>query len=276
MGNLNLQYFLFIFTLLSAGLFWALMIQLGRNRLLARQLENFRGQSDAEVYDRWKFYELGLMTAGIMHEISNPLSIIMFRVSNLLKSKDTHQVKSLEQIMSSAERISSTIQNVRGYIYREDEKVEDFISLREILDSVLVFYGQRLKNHGIELYLKDIDHVYISGHKGQYEQALLNLVGNSFDAVDHLTEKWIEIRAIKTVNTVDIFITDSGAGIPIDMRSKILEPFYTSKNGKGAGLGLSLVKDIARKHGGDLRYIEGPHTTFVLELPQTNPTKYHV
>lgn len=181
----------------------------------------------------------------------------------------------MNQIKSNAERIASIIESVRGYIYRNDDQIEDFISLKDIIDNVLVFYGQRLKNHGIELRLKSIEKTYITGHKGQFEQAMLNMISNSFDAIDQLEEKWIEISAVKTEKTIQIFIKDSGHGIPVEVRGKMLDPFFTTKKNKGSGLGLTLVKGIARKHGGDLKYVENKNTTFMLELPQSSSMHYH-
>ena len=246
---------------------------------LKEQLTNIRGQSDGEIYGRGKFTELGLMSAGITHEISNPLTIILGRITKIsrmeLSSSNKQEIeKGLEQIKTNAERIASIIQSVRKYIYRNDEETEEYISLTEIINDVLVFYGQRLKNHGIELRLKNVEKVYVSGHKGQFEQALLNLISNSFDAIDNLDEKWIEISAMKTNDKVQIYIKDSGHGIPSEVRSKMLNPFYTTKTNKGSGLGLSLVKGIVQKHGGDLKYIEGYNTTFMIELPQASSSQY--
>lgn len=251
-----------------------------RSKKLTKQLESIRGISEDEMYGRGKFSQLGLMSAGITHEISNPLSIILGRITPLMRKDFVPENKAefekgLQQIKSNAERIATIIRSVREYIYRNEDVSEDFIPLKEIMNNVLVFYGQRLKNHDIELRLKNIDNVYVSGHLGQYEQAILNLVSNSFDAIYKLDEKWIEISANRSGEQVQIYLKDSGHGIPAEIRGHMLEPFYTTKKGKGTGLGLSLVKGIAQKHGGDLRYIEDPHTTFVLELPQASSMQYH-
>lgn len=247
---------------------------------LKEQLKIIRGQSDDELFGRGKFTELGLMSAGITHEISNPLTVILGRVTKLskldLNLKNKQEIeKGLDQIKKNAERISSIIQSVREYIYRNDEETEEYISLSEMINDALIFYGQRFKNHGIEFRLKNVEKIYISGHKGQFEQALLNLISNAFDAVDKLDEKWIEISAVKTNDNVQIYVRDSGHGISSEIQSKMLNPFYTTKKNKGSGLGLSLVKAIAQKHGGDLKFVEDEHTTFMLELPQASSFQYH-
>lgn len=270
---------LLAFTSLTTGLTVSLMSEKKRSRNLSRQLNELNSQSEEDVYARGKLSELGLMSAGIAHEISNPLSVILGKTEQMLKgdriANRENVVNGINQIKVNAERIANVIQSMREYIYRNDDAVEDFIPLKDIVDNVLVFCGQRLKSHGIELKIVDFDKVYVSGHKGQYEQAILNLINNSFDAIDDLKEKkWIEISAVKTSDTVQIFFKDSGLGIPVEVRSKMLEPFFSTKKGKGTGLGLPLVKGIAQKHGGNLTYVDAPNTTFLLVLPQASALQY--
>jgi C4-dicarboxylate-specific signal transduction histidine kinase len=247
---------------------------------LRQQINDLLGQSQEDLYGKGKLSELGTLSAGITHEISSPLTVIQGRLTKLmrtdfsaLKKEDLH--RGLEQIFKQTERISTIIQSVRQYIYRDEKSVEDAISLKEIIDNVLVFYGQRLKVHDIELRIHDIDNIYVSGHKGQYEQAILNLISNSFDAIDNQAEKWIELSATKTDNGVQILFKDSGHGIPEEIRTKMLDPFYSTKKDKGTGLGLTLVKEIAERHGGDFKYIDSPNTTFLLELPKASAIQYH-
>jgi C4-dicarboxylate-specific signal transduction histidine kinase len=279
MENYQTTIYLLSFILITS-LAIALIFKMKEANKLKDQLEKIRGKSDDELFTRGKFTELGLMSAGITHEISNPLSIILGRATQLSRldvtpDKKSEFEKGLQQIKINADRITSIIQSIRDYIYRNDENIEDFITLTEIINGVLVFYRQRLKNHGIELRVKNVKDIYISGHKGEFEQALLNLISNSFDAVDKLDEKWIEISAVKKDDKVQIYVKESGHGIPVEVRKKMLDLFFTTKNKNGSGLGLSLVKGIAQKHGGDLKYIEDEHTTFMIELPKASSLQYH-
>lgn len=247
-----------------------------KNQLRAReaQIIDLTGSKNNDLFGKGKFSELGLMSAGIAHELSNPLTVIQGHLTQIQRlyrdsTREKEVARGLQQIKNSSERIAKIIDSLRKYIYRDDLQEEKFISLSEIISSLLMFCGERLKNHGIELRLINIEGVYLSGHRGQYEQALLNLVNNSFDAVDNLPEKWIEISAVENGNMVDIYVKDSGHGISNDVKSHMLTPFYTTKLHKGTGLGLPLVKSIAELHGGELVYIEkSPNTTFLLELPK--------
>lgn len=264
---------LIIFVLLA----W-LISEKRRNRRYNQQLMAYKGKSEDEMLNMGKYSELGLMSAGIAHEISNPLSIILGRIEHLIRRGPTSDpesmMKGLLQIQAHADRITHIIQSWRQYIYRNEAHIEDFIPLKDIVNNVLVFCGQRLKNHGIELRLKHLDGIFVSGHKGQFEQAILNLITNSFDAIDNLSEKWIEISAKKSEETIQIYFTDSGLGIPVEVREQMLDPFFSTKKGKGTGLGLTLVRGIAQRHGGDLKYLEAPNTTFLLELPQASVMRY--
>lgn len=250
------------------------------SQVLKQQLKEMQGQTKDDLYGKGKFSELGILCAGILHEISSPLTVLLGQLTKLMRTelstlKEDEVQASLKQIYNQSERISTIIQNVRQYIYRDEQAVEDVISLKEIIDNVLVFYEQRLKIHKIDLRLHNINNVYVSGNKGQYEQAILNLLSNSFDAIDTQEEKWVEISATKTDESIEILFKDSGNGISEDVRTRMLDPFYTTKNGKGTGLGLTLVKSIIERHGGDLKYIESPNTTFLLQLPKASSINYH-
>lgn len=244
-----------------------------RNRRLKVELRDLKNESERNLIGKGKFSELGLMSAGIAHEISNPLSIIIAGSSRLRKiyrdqEKEKEVARILHQVSSAGDRIGRAIQGVRNYIYRDDDVEENHISLSELIDDVLIFCDQRLKNHGVEFRKVNVESVFVRGHKGQLEQVILNLINNSFDAIDGLPEKWIEVSAIRAQDVVDIYFKDSGSGIPTDIRERMMEPFYTSKKSRGSGLGLPLVKNIAEKHGGTFTYVEKtPHTTFLLELP---------
>lgn len=265
-----------LFLLASTGIFATLYFFERKNKkALEEELDKVTGNRYDDILGKAKFSELGLMSAGIAHEISNPLTIIQGRVTQLLRKyrdpeQDREIIKGLRQIEVTTERIEKVIKGMRAYIYNDDQRIDDEIPLKELIDNVLLFCGQRLKNHGIELRLKSLEGRYVRGQKVQLEQAILNLINNSFDAIDHLKDKWIEISAVEGNNATDIFFKDSGHGIPLEIRRNMMNPFYTTKKKKGTGLGLPLVKGIAEKLGGDLVYVENtPNTTFMLELPRS-------
>lgn len=103
----------------------------------------------------------------------------------------------------------------------------------------------------------------------QISQVLLNLLSNAIDAVEKSNEKWIELRGFTRDHSVFITVTDSGKGIPPVVASRLMEPFFTTKEvGKGTGLGLSISKRIIEEYRGQLYYdTSSPQTRFVIELP---------
>lgn len=225
-----------------------------------------------------KYSELGMMSAGIAHEINNPLAVIQARTTQLLRiygSADEQKdlTEGLQQILYTSERINRTIQGVREFVHQDEKKTEFIeIGLKELIDDVMAFTGQRLKNHGVNIRFYGLDEFSVYGNKIQLEQIILNLLNNSLDAIEFLPDKWIEMSAVQDLEAIQIYFKDSGHGIPPEVASHMMDAFFSTKEvGKGTGLGLALAKGIAEKHGGRLIYIdEGPHTTFLLELPRWN------
>ena len=100
-------------------------------------------------------------------------------------------------------------------------------------------------------------------------QVLLNLINNSFDAIQGQESAWIRIHGQSSGGKFILRVSDSGSGIPDEVVDKMMNPFFTTKPvGKGTGLGLSVARGLINEHGGELSYelFEG-HTSFVIELP---------
>jgi C4-dicarboxylate-specific signal transduction histidine kinase len=105
---------------------------------------------------------------------------------------------------------------------------------------------------------------------GELAQVLLNLLNNSYDAVQDLPEKWVRVNLDSFGSTIDIRVTDSGPGIPAEISSKLMQSFFTTKEiGKGTGLGLSISKGIVEAHNGNIRIDNNcKNTCFVVTLPK--------
>lgn len=271
---------LFILTTLALGCLSAWLYRRYRGAQLLYQttqksMDEMIKERDEKLLGSSKYSELGMMAAGIAHEINNPLAVIQARTTQLLRiykdpQKQQELSDGLQQILFTSERINRTIQGVREFVHQDDKGRGSEIRLKELVDDVLAFCGQRMKNHGVNLRFYGLDKHVVWGNKIQIEQILLNLLNNSFDAIEFLPDKWIELSAEEVGNKVQIFVKDSGRGIPPEVAARIMEPFYSTKDiGKGTGLGLALARGIAEKHGGNLNYIpRTKHTTFLLELPK--------
>jgi len=270
---------LVIFTLSILG-FSAYSIVNSRKKIQAmrrhydEELSRKTKEQTEKLFSHSKYTELGMMSAGIAHEINNPLAVIQARTTQLLRiyrepDRQRDLGEGLQQILYTSERINRTIQGIREFIHHGDNLTDGEMEVKEIIDDVLAFCGQRMKNHGVNLRFYNLENKTVVGNKIQLEQILLNLLNNAFDAIEFLPDKWIEISLQEDDDKVELFVKDSGPGIPKDVAEHVMEPFFSTKDiGKGTGLGLALARGIAQKHGGDLRYIDAPHTTFLLELPK--------
>ncbi|MCM2348544.1 MAG: HAMP domain-containing histidine kinase [Bacteriovoracaceae bacterium] len=240
------------------------------------EMEAMLKERNDKLFGQSKYAELGMMSAGIAHEINNPLAVIQARTTQLLRiyrnpEKQKELADGLQQILYTSERINRTIQGVREFVHQDERGPMTQIPIKLLVDDVLAFTGQRMKNHGVNLRFYGLENYSVIGNKIQLEQIILNLLNNSFDAIEFLPDKWIEVSVHQKEDKIQIYFKDSGHGIPPEIASRIMEPFFSTKDiGKGTGLGLALARGIAEKHGGSLQYLSGTtHTTFLLELPKS-------
>lgn len=266
--TLTLLSILGISVVILAGIFHDQII---KQTLVTEDLMNDRNQ---KLLGQSKFSELGMMSAGIAHEINNPLAVIQARTTQLLRIyRDPERQKDLadglQQILYTSERINRTIQGVREFVHQDEKGPMTEIALKDLFDDVLAFCGQRMKNHGINLRFYGLEKFSVVGNKIQLEQIVLNLLNNSFDAIEYLPDKWIEVSCHPHEERIRIYFKDSGSGIPEEISTRMMDPFFSTKDlGKGTGLGLALARGIAEKHRGSLQYLtDCSHTTFLLELP---------
>jgi C4-dicarboxylate-specific signal transduction histidine kinase len=174
-------------------------------------------------------------------------------------------------IRETSERIARIVKSLRQISREGSGDRFHPASLAKIVTDTLEICRAKFKAHGVELLLpRTIPEMNIPCREVQIEQALLNLLQNAFDAVvEQPGERWVRLRIEPNERSVGISVLDSGPGVPLEFRSRLMEPFFTTKPvGKGTGLGLSLSKTIAEDHGGRLEYREDHgHTCFSLVLP---------
>lgn len=226
-----------------------------------------------------KMATLGEMASGIAHEINNPLTIILGKSKQIQRQiQQTEGVESnsqqLSKIISAAERIGRIINGLRTFSRSSEGDPFQIEPLSSIIHDTISLCEERFLNHKIPIEIDEIPLIYIPCRPSQISQVFLNLLSNSLDAVDKLTEKWVKIKFTIDIslNQINIEFTDSGHGIPKEIANRIMQPFFTTKDvGSGTGLGLSISKGIIEKHHGKIALdSSAKNTKFIVTLPFTN------
>jgi len=253
-----------------------------------------------------KMASLGELTAGIAHEIQNPLNFVnnfseismdlVDEMNQEIEKGDMEEAKflaselkgNLSRISSHGKRAGSIVKGMLEHS-RKSEGKKELTDLNQLADECLrlSFHGLRAKDKSFNADFKaDLapDLPQISVVSQDIGRVLLNLINNAFYACTDLSQRpegqvsdgksefkpQVKISTRKTANEIIISVKDNGPGIPEAIREKIFQPFFTTKpSGKGTGLGLSLSYDIIKAHEGDLKVesIVGQGTTFFIHLP---------
>lgn len=223
--------------------------------------------------------DLGELSAGIAHEINNPLAIISGMADEILYvlecngEMDKKQLMFLSnKIIQNTERINKIIKGLKTFVRDGSEDPFKDFAVESILKESVEICETALAKQGIELKLKGIKQDSLTMARGrsiQIEQVLVNLINNAKDAILDQDQPWIEVSLEPESDLINIKITDSGYGIPIKEQSKIFDSYYTTKSaGQGTGLGLSIAKQILDEHNGSLEIdSNSPNTCFVIKLP---------
>jgi signal transduction histidine kinase len=207
-----------------------------------------------------KMAALGEMSGNIAHEVNNPLAAILLRAHRLrnLVSQSPLDVQAAERVSRDIEttvhRIRRIVDSLRTFSRDAEQDPIRPEPVARIVEETIEICSERFRHHSIDLRVDPIaDDLYAECRSVQISQILLNLLSNAYDAVERQSVRWVRIRAVADGDRVRISVIDSGPGVPPDLESRIMEPFFTTKEiGKGTGLGLSVSKGIAEAHGGQL------------------------
>ncbi|MCH8486015.1 MAG: GHKL domain-containing protein [Candidatus Cyclonatronum sp.] len=309
------------YTLFFAGTLFGL-VQFERRRLVekererarekeleqAREIEiaykNLKATQD-QLIQQEKLASLGQLTAGIAHEIKNPLNFVnnfselsielieeIYEELEKLGESDTREeiedilgdIKSnLEKIYQHGSRADGIVKSMLLHSRGGSGKTEP-ANLNSIIQEYmnLAFHGMKAGKNPINVGLKkelDENMGDIPLITEDFSRVLINMYNNAFDAMrekvtnegENGYQPLLTVRSRKTENRAVIEIEDNGPGIPEELKNKILQPFFTTKKGtQGTGLGLSITNDIVKAHGGEIRIekpADGTGTRFVISIP---------
>jgi two-component system, NtrC family, sensor kinase len=241
--------------------------------------------TQSQLVQSAKMASLGELVAGIAHEINNPLAFVQSHLHTARRSlgeidggvrptlgeaglKHWERAQSrLSEMGLGIERISELVLKLRTFS-RLDEGAVKSVSVKECVESVLTISRHRLGERiSVVTHYGEPD--LIECYPGLLNQAVMNLVSNAIDAIS--AEGTVTISTGARDGEYHISVADTGSGIPEELRHRVCEPFFTTKQpGQGTGLGLSITYSIVQKHGGKLAIEDNPGggTRMTVRIPE--------
>jgi len=216
-----------------------------------------------------KLASIGLLSAGVAHEINTPLTGISSYIQMLQKKlTDTHYAQILGKVEAQTDRVARIIKNLLNFARSPSEASFQRVDLKQSLEEILSLIDYKLKNMNIRLALELEPVPPINAQGERLQQVFINIILNALDAMPQGGE--LRIRLSLEDGAEVVRISDTGTGIKPEHRSRIFDPFFTTKGvGKGTGLGLSISYAIVKEHDGriDVQSEVGRGSTFTITLP---------
>ncbi len=221
-----------------------------------------------------KLKAVGTLTAGVAHELNNPINNIMLTSAMLQEDyktlSDDERLDMISDLLNQAERSQRIVRNLLDFA-RESEIRTDLFQAGKLLDDTVALANNQIRLARVKVscsYAPNLPPLH--GDQQQLTQVFLNLILNALDAMPGGGALTITTSNSREPDFLEVAVTDTGTGIPEHVLPNIFDPFFTMKpTGKGTGLGLSVSLGIVQKHGGDIRVTSQPNkgSTFTVLLP---------
>jgi len=242
-------------------------------------------EKDAQLIQAGKMKSLGEMSAGVAHEINQPLNVIkmgseflsMMQQENIEVPRE-HFLQVVADISTQVDRAAEIINTLRSF-GRKSDLIEEKVNINQPVTAVLSMIRRQFELENIRFELELTEGLPpILAHSNRLQQVLFNLVANARDAINENSspnapakERRITIRSNQNGNFVYIEVQDTGTGISEEDQHKVFEPFFTTKEtGQGMGLGLAITYGIIKDYGGDIRITSEKNkgTVFRMQFPE--------
>jgi two-component system, NtrC family, C4-dicarboxylate transport sensor histidine kinase DctB len=231
-------------------------------------------RAQADLVQAGKLSALGQMSAGLSHELNQPLMAIQNYAENavqfMARGSPDRASDNLARISDMARRMGRIIKNLRAFARQESEAAVR-VDLVAVLDSAVELMTPRMRQNEVELvYDRPDDALWVRGGEVRLGQVFVNLMSNALDAMAESDPKVLHIDVVAQGTALSVAIRDTGPGI--DMPDKVFDPFYTTKEvgrAEGMGLGLSISYGIVQSFGGEIRGAnasDGRGAVFTVEL----------
>jgi len=239
----------------------------GEGRILTVEDLTERVNMRTQMERMRRLASLGRLSAGLAHEIRNPLTGISLMLDDL-HDKNVEKPKdqaTIQRALQEIERLENLINELLDFAIVK-ESAKQSLDVTDLISDILVFVGKQCEKSGIELVtdFKEVPQIIADGSK--LKQAFINMFSNALDAMSDGGKLTVSIGS--TASDLVITISDTGTGIDPGKLSLIFEPFYTNKK-RGTGLGLAITHNIVSEHGGtiDVNSTPGKGTTFRISIP---------
>jgi two-component system NtrC family sensor kinase len=236
---------------------------------MARELEKREG----ELLQSEKLASLGVLIAGVVHELGNPLNNISLMAQTYLSLYDMlgdeEKKTFLSDILNQSERIRKIMHSLLDFSRQKKQELEE-LDPGEMVETSIGLVINHMKLADVELHKTIAPNLpCILVDAPQIEQVLINLYVNAIQAMEKGGDLYVEVGRDPEGDGVVITVRDTGSGIPKDILPNIFDPFFSTKGTKGTGLGLSVSYGIIRQHDGEITVDseEGHGTTFTIKLP---------
>ncbi|MDF2182602.1 ATP-binding protein [Neptuniibacter sp. CAU 1671] len=244
------------------------------NSQLRDEAEKHKSTQD-QLIQTAKLAVLGQMSAGINHELNQPLTAIRTYADNarafLALGKPETVNANLQEISGLTERMAKIIHPLKEFS-RKSSGAPEPVCLKNVRDGAMsILYGKLSKVHAAVEWPGQLEQYFVMGDTVRLEQVFVNLIGNALQAMEDQDQPRIEITLQERTDEIEIALRDYGPGIPKAELSRVFEPFYTTKKaGQGLGLGLSISHRIMVNLGGQLSARNHPEggAVFILILPK--------
>ena len=229
-----------------------------------------RAELESRLVQADKLTSIGLLAAGVAHEVNTPLAVISTYAQMLAKQVQGDESKSklLEKIAKQTFRASEIVNSLLNFSRTSTTEFVD-LNLNKVLSETISLVTPQLASSNVKVLQSfDSNLGMVKGNSGKLQQVFLNLVLNARDAMEG--GGVLELSTFSENNVVRVQISDTGQGIPSELLNRIYDPFFTTKPPKkGTGLGLAVTYGIVKEHGGtiDVQSRQGEGTRFQLEFP---------
>ncbi|RRC96691.1 ATP-binding protein [Amphritea balenae] len=246
------------------------------NDRLVHEVEEHKNTQN-QLIQTAKLAVIGQMSAGINHELNQPLTAIRSYADNaasfLKLGKQEPVATNLEQISGLTERMAKIISPLKEFSRKTSGQTAP-VSLKSVKDGAMsIMYGRLDKACARIEWPADLNQRFVMGDMLRLEQVVVNLISNALQAMENQPDKWIEVELNTAGDRICLSFRDHGPGIPQTELGKVFEPFYTTKKvGQGLGLGLSISHRIIESMKGRLSVKNHPYggAVFTIDLPKSD------